>query len=145
MEGKAIGYPRIRDEVVLNKDQNIALGYPLPYNADFFYDHAKNSYFRSRGGEKEMDAATNTQVAVKNVIIMEAASRQISPDYNDVDVEGEGNVIVYRNGEMKKGKWKREGERYVFFDGNGQAIGLVEGKLWISVVQPDQKVELTFK
>ena len=42
----------------------------------------------------------------KNVIVMGAASRQISPDYNDVDVEGEGRV-VYRNGEMKKGVEKR--------------------------------------
>ncbi|MBI5913216.1 DUF3048 domain-containing protein [Candidatus Azambacteria bacterium] len=145
MEGRSPGYPRIIDEAVLNTDQNIALGYPFPYNVDFFYDHATNSYFRSRGGEKEMDAGTNTQAEVKNVIVMEAASRQVSPDYNDMDVEGEGNAIVYRNGEMKKGTWKREGERYVFSDGTGQAIGLVAGKTWISVIQPDQKVELTFK
>ena len=145
MEGKGVGYPRIGDEAVLNTDQNIALGYPFPYNVDFFYDHAKNAYARFREGEKEMDAAMNMQVEVKNVIVMEAASRQVNPDYNDVDVEGEGNATVYRNGEMKKGTWKREGERYIFFDSNGQAIGLVEGKTWISVVQPDQKVELTFK
>lgn len=145
MEGVAQGYPRISDEAVLAVDQNIALGYPFPYNADFFYDHKTNAYFRSRGKEKEMDAATNAQVTVKNVIVMEAASRQISPDYNDMDVEGEGNATIYRNGEMKKGKWKREGERYVFSDGNGQPIGLVEGKTWISVIQPDQKVELTFR
>ncbi len=145
MEGKVQGYPRISGEAVLNIDQNIALGYPFPYNADFFYDHKINSYFRSRGKEKEMDAATDMQAAVKNVIVMEAASRQISPDYNDMDVEGEGNAAVYRNGEMKKGRWKREGERYVFSDGNGQAIGLVEGKTWISIVQPDQKAELTFR
>lgn len=145
MEGRVQGYPRISDEAVLAVDQNIALGYPFPYNADFFYDHKANAYFRSRGKEKEMDAATNAQVTVKNVVVMEAASRQISPDYNDMDVEGEGNATVYRNGEMKKGKWKREGERYVFSDGNGQPIGLVEGKTWISVIQPDQKVELTFK
>lgn len=145
MEGKAHGYPRIRDEAVLHTDQNIALGYPFPYNADFSYHHETNSYFRSRGGEKEMDGATGAQTEVKNVIVMEAASRQVSPDYNDVDVEGEGSATVYRNGEMKKGKWKREGERYMFLDAEGREIGLVEGKLWISVVQPDQKVELTFK
>lgn len=145
MEGKVSGYPRISDEPVLNTDQNIALGYPFPYNADFSYHYATNSYFRSRGGEKEMDASTGTQAEVKNVIVMEAVSRQISPDYNDVDVEGEGNATIYRNGEMKKGRWKREGERYVFSDDAGQEIGLVKGKTWISVVQPDQKVELTFR
>lgn len=145
MEGKATGYPRIGDEAVLSTNQNIAIGYPFPYNVDFSYAHTTNSYTRSRGGEKEMDAATHTQVEVKNIIIMRAASRQISPDYNDVDVEGEGEAVFYRNGEMKKGTWKKEGERYVFSDGNGQALGLVAGKTWISVVQPDQKAELTFK
>lgn len=145
MEGRTQGYPRISDEVVLNKNQNIALGYPFPYNADFFYNHTTNSYFRSRGGEKEMDGATGAQIEVKNVIVMEAVSRQINSDYNDVDVEGEGKATVYRNGEMKKGRWKREGERYVFSNDLGQAIGFVAGKTWISVIQPDQKVELTFR
>lgn len=145
MEGKATGYPRIGDEAVLSTNQSIAIKYPFPYNADFSYAHTTNSYTRSRGGEKEMDAATHTQVEVKNIIIMRAASRQISPDYNDVDVEGEGDAILYRNGEMKKGTWKKEGERYVFSDGKGQALGLVAGKTWISIVQPDQKVELTLR
>ncbi|MCR4322688.1 MAG: DUF3048 domain-containing protein [Candidatus Azambacteria bacterium] len=145
MTGSAIEYPRIRDEAVLHTDQNIVLGYPFPYNVDFSYHYATNSYVRLRGGEKEMDVATNAQVEVKNVIVMRAVSRQVSPDYNDVEVEGEGSVIVYRNGEMKKGTWKREEGRYVFIAENGQAIGLVEGKTWISVIQTDQKVELTFK
>ena len=145
IEGKATGYPRISDEAVLSTNQNIAIGYPFPYNADFSYAHTTNSYVRSRGGEKEIDAATNKQVEVKNIIIMRAASRQISPDYNDVDVENEGEATLYRNGEIKKGRWKREGERYVFSDEGGQAFGLVAGKTWISIVQPDQKVEFTLK
>ncbi len=144
-EGKATGYPRIGDEAVLSTNQNISIGYPFPYNVDFSYAYTTNSYVRSRGGEKEIDAATQTQVEVKNIIIMRSASRQISPDYNDVDVENGGDTIVYRNGEMKKGTWKKEGERYVFSGESGQMLGLVAGKTWISIVQPDQKVEFTLK
>ena len=101
MEGKAAGYPRISDEAVLSTNQNIAVGYPFPYNADFSYTYTTNSYVRSRGGEKEIDAAQEAGRSKKRYYYG-AASRQISPDYNDVDVEGEGNVIVYY-GEMKNG------------------------------------------
>lgn len=155
LESKAAPYPRIKDEAALSANQNISIGYPYPYNVDFAYDYQANSYKRYRGNEKETDAGNQNQAEVKNVIVMTAESRQVSPDYNDVDVEGEGKLAVYRNGEVIKGKWKRAEEKYSqnsqednqyhFLDAEGRDIGLVEGKIWISVVQPDQKVELTFK
>jgi len=153
-ETKAKGYVRIKDESVLAMNQNISIGYPKPWQVDFFYDYITNSYRRLRGGEKEIDAATGNQVEVKNVVVMTAPSRQISLDYNEVDVEGEGDLTVYRNGEVQKGKWKRaqetygaqeEDDTYYFVDDAGREIGFVEGKMWISIVQPNQRVELTFK
>lgn len=155
MDNQAAPYPHIKDEAQLSANQNIAIGYPAPYNVDFAYDYKKNSYARSRGGEKEMDAANQNQVEVKNVIVMTAESRQINADYNDVAVEGEGNLAVYRNGEVIRGKWKRAREtydrkagadrKYYFLDAEGKEIGLVPGKIWISVAQPNQKVEMTFR
>ena len=155
LESQAASYPRIKDEAALSANQNIAIGYPYPYNVDFTYDYKTNSYKRFRGNEKEIDAGDQKQVEVKNVIVMTAESRQVNPDYNDVDIEGEGKLAVYRNGEVIKGKWKRaeekysrdskEDAKYYFLDAEGREIGLVEGKIWISVVQPNQKVELTFK
>lgn len=155
MDNKAAAYPHIKDEAQLSANQNIAIGYPYPYNINFAYDYKKNSYARSRGGEKEIDAGNQKQVEVKNIIVMTAESQQINADYNSVAVENEGNLAVYRNGEVIKGKWKRELEtydrnmdadkKYHFLDAEGKEIGLVPGKIWISVVQPNQKVELTFK
>ncbi|HEY4518879.1 MAG TPA: DUF3048 domain-containing protein [Candidatus Paceibacterota bacterium] len=154
-ESQAASYPRIKDEAALSANQNIAISYPYPYNVDFAYDHKTNSYKRFRGNEREIDAGDQSLVEVKNVIVMTAESRQVNPDYNDVDVEGEGKLAAYRNGEVIKGKWKRaeekydpsskEDNKYYFLDAEGREIGLVEGKIWISVVQPNQKVELTFK
>lgn len=155
MDARAAAYSHIKDEAALSANQNIAIGYPYPYNADFAYDYKKNSYARSRGGDKEIDVANQKQVEVKNVIVMTAESRQINADYNNVAVEGEGGLAVYRNGEVIKGKWKRAPEaydrqsasdnKYYFLDAEGKEIGLVTGKIWISIVQPNQKVELTFK
>ncbi len=153
---KAKGYARIQDAAAISADQNISLGYPRPYEVDFSYDYKANTYRRWRGGIKEIDAATGLQVEVKNLAVMSAVSRQVSHDYNEVAIEGEGDLAVYRNGEVIKGKWKRAKEEYnsadaaipaayYFFDSFGKEIGLVEGKIWISVVQPNQKVELTLK
>lgn len=150
------GYAHIKGESALDVDQNIFLGYPRPYQVDFVYDHAANSYRRWRGGEKETDGATGGQVEVKNVLVMVAASQQVNADYNEVDVEGEGDLTLYRNGEVIKGRWKRAKEmyggeteqsdnKYYFLDVSGKEIGLVEGKIWVSIVQPNQKVELTLK
>ena len=74
-------------------------------------------------GKKEIDAATQTQVEVKNIIIMRSASRQISPDYNDVDVENGGDTIVYRNGEMKKGTWKKKASDMFSLARAGRCLG----------------------
>ena len=155
-ENKAGGYIHIKDEPILNSDQNIFIAYPDPYNADFYYNRSSNSYFRSRGGQKEIDSENGKQVEVKNLIIIIANSRQINADYNEMEIEGEGNLIIYRNGEAIKGKWKRKKEmyagkepsaedRYIFLNENSQEIGMVPGKIWISVVQPNQRVEQTFR
>lgn len=155
-ENKSGGYIHIKDEPILNSDQNISIAYPDPYNADFYYNRSSNSYFRSRGWQKEIDSENGRQVEVKNLIIIIANSRQINADYNEMEIEGEGNLIIYRNGEAIKGKWKREKEayenkepsaedKYIFLNENSQEIGLVPGKIWISVVQPNQRVEQTLK
>ncbi|MEK7520001.1 MAG: DUF3048 domain-containing protein [Patescibacteria group bacterium] len=155
MENKATGYIHIADGAVLSIDQDIAIGYPAPYHVRFSYHHAANAYLRFRGGEKELDVATGRQVEVKNVVVMFAESHQVNPDYNDVAVEGEGDAMVYRNGQELRGKWKRApetyenkdgaGEKYFFYDALGKEIGFVPGKIWIAVVQPNQKVSLTVK
>ncbi|OGD23359.1 hypothetical protein A2Z10_02140 [Candidatus Azambacteria bacterium RBG_16_47_10] len=156
IERKGNGYPHIPDNPLLSIDQTVMIGYPGPYGVEFLYDHTTNSYFRSRGGKKEMDSGTEKQVEVKNVIVMIAETKQLDADYNTVVVEGEGRVRIFRNGEEKKGTWKRVKEeyapersdhsdnKYYYVDEQGKEIGLVEGKIWIALVQPDQKVELKF-
>lgn len=154
--GKEKGYAHIRDEAILHQGQRIAINYPFPFNAEFAYDQNTNSYMRSRGGEKEIDAETGQQVSVKNLIVMKADSRRLEKDYNTVNTQGEGDVTVYGNGEAKKGKWKRMTEtyskdespqdaKYYFVDSDGRELGLVPGKIWISIIQTNQRAEQTFQ
>lgn len=155
-ERKGSGYPHIPDNTLLSIDQTVTIGYPGPYGVEFLYDHTTNSYIRSRGGIKELDSGIEKHVEVKNVIVMTAETKQLDADYNTVVVEGEGSVRIFRNGEEKKGTWKRVKEeyaperadhadnKYYFIDEKGKEIGLTEGKIWIALVQPDQRVELRF-
>ncbi len=147
LQGKEIGYPHFEVGTEPKGDQakTLSIGFPGEFKVEYQYDPASNSYWRFRGGKKEMDRNTNSQVAAKNVVIMRAVSRQIEGQYNTVQVEGEGRAAVYRGGEEIIGAWKKaatsdQASKLFFYDGNGQEIKFVPGQIWIEVVQPDQSV-----
>lgn len=139
------GYPHIKNPKPENLTAKLTVGYTGNYAVYYEYDSASNAYKRWRGSTPEIDKLTNQQVTVKNVVIMRAKSRQIEgPYYNDVDVEGTGSLIVYRNGEEIKGTWKKEGSyqftKLYFLDQKGKEIKFVPGKIWIEIVEPDTNV-----
>lgn len=118
-------------------EKKLEIGYRPPYDVFYEYNSRTNSYFRWRTGTKEIDALSNEQVEVKNVVVMRAKSRQIGGGYNDVDILGSGEAAVYRNGEEIKGIWmKKEASDVLrFFDGTGKEIPFIPGKIWIEVVE----------
>lgn len=128
------------DKSATEQQYDIMIGYPSPSDVKFRYNPDRNSYSRFSGGFKEIDKINNRQVEVKNLIVMTADSKQVNIDYNDVDIEDKGDAVVYRNGEIIKGKWERKNKRYAFLDSSGKEIEFTPGKIWISVVQPDQQV-----
>ncbi|MFA6897687.1 MAG: DUF3048 domain-containing protein [Patescibacteria group bacterium] len=125
----------------------ITIGYPSSFKVEYEYDPIKNEYLRFKGGTREMDKNTSQQVVAKNVAVMFAASRQIEGQYNDMDIEGEGKAIVYRNGEEIKGKWSKDksslSSKLYFYDEAGKEVEFVPGQTWIQVVQTDQSVDWT--
>ena len=110
----------------------------------YIYDPAKNSYWRWRGGTKEIDRNNGQQVAAKNVVAMITASRQIEGQYNDVDVSGSGKARIYRNGEEILGTWKKDASdqtsKLYFYDSAGEEIKFVPGQIWGEVVQTNQTI-----
>lgn len=122
----------------------LMVGYPVPYDVYYDYDAAKNSYSRFRGGYPEMDKLSNTPVEAKNIVIMRAASRQIYDQYNDVDVEGNSQAIIYKNGVEISGSWKKDKEntasKLYFFDDKGAEIKFTPGKIIVEIVEPYQKI-----
>lgn len=142
------GYPHLPASILPNHRNaaTLVIGYPGSLGVRYEYSPETNSYSRSRGNTKEIDKLTGEQVETKNVIVMRAKSRQIEGQYNDVDIEGSGEAVVYRNGEEIRGIWEKdkndpESKLFFYFDEHKQEIPLVPGSIWIQVVEPHQKVE----
>jgi hypothetical protein len=139
------GYKFYEGENPIDKNGKLAISYPSVYKVDYEYNAESNSYLRFKGDKRDKDKLTLKQIAVKNVVIMYAASRQIEGQYNDMDIEGEGDAIVYQNGWEIKGTWrKNKGDlksKLYFYNESGEEIKFVPGKIWIQVVQPNQDVE----
>lgn len=140
LTAKFEGYKLINPKTPMANGQlsKLEINYRHPYNVWYEYSPATNSYLRWRGGEKEIDALTTEQVETKNVVVMRAKSRQIGEGYNDVDVLGTGEAVVYRNAEEIKGSWAKKAaeDALKFFDMRGEEIAFAPGKIWIEVVEP---------
>lgn len=142
------GYPHEKnpnDKIQITNGK-LTIGFGNKYRVYYEYNGETNTYLRWRGGEKEIDKNNNKQVEVSVIAVMRASSRMIEPpDYNDVDVEGEGEAIIFQNGEEIKGYWKKEGKysnsKLYFLDYSGKEIEFTPGKIWIEIVEPYQEVK----
>lgn len=148
LENEFSGYPHLKDTQyeLLDKSGKLTIGYPGKYKVYYEYNPETNTYLRWRNNEKEIDKNNNKQAEISVVVVMRAASQMIQiPDYNDVDVEGEGEAIVYQNGEEIKGYWKKEGSysksKLYFLNDNGKEIKFTPGKIWIEIVEPYNEIK----
>lgn len=114
------------------------------YKVSYDYDFESNVYSRKRGGTAEIDKLNGGEVAVKNVVIMTAKSKQIEGQYNDIDAEGKGKAMIYQNGREIKGGWQKDElnkqSKLTFLDDGEQEIKFVPGKIWIEIVDPMQRI-----
>jgi len=145
LENEFVGYPH-EDSKPKALDGKLTIGFGNQYRVYYEYNSETNTYLRWRGGEKEIDKNNDEQVEVSVIAVMRAASRMIQiPDYNDVDVEGEGEASIFQNGEEIKGYWKKEGKysksKLYFLDDKGKEIKFTPGRIWIEIVELYQEVK----
>jgi len=116
----------------------LSIAYGGPFNVDYIYSAQSNHYTRFRGGAPEKDRTSGATVEASVVAVLFAASRQIEPDYNDVDITGEGRLLLFQDGRVTEGVWRkddtpREGPLR-FFDSDGEEIAFVPGIRWLQYV-----------
>jgi len=114
------------------------------YNVEYKYDPTNNQYLRELAGKPHIDAATNTQLVAKNVIIQIAKRSSTVTAINEqgwaMETVGSGEAAVFQDGKETKATWKKENDnaRTRFFDkGTGAEIQFNPGTTWIEVISPE--------
>jgi hypothetical protein len=114
------------------------------YDVRWEYDPSQNVYKRFNGGEPHIDLNTNQQIDVKNVVIQFA--KEIGPvdelKHMLYETSGKGQALIFQDGQVVEANWTKpkRTSRTVFTDKKGQEIEFVRGRIWISVVATNTKI-----
>ena len=150
LENNFSGYPHLKKSesklVSPNTGGKLTIGYGGEFRVSYAYNKEENVYQRYRTNLRETDKNNGNQVEVSVVAVMRAESHMIEePNYNEVNVQGEGEAKIYQNGEEIKGTWKKKGNytnsKLTFYNENGKEIEFTPGKIWIEIVEPNTEVK----
>lgn len=106
----------------------------------FVYNEKDGLYYRYEFGKEQMDQVTNTQLAVKNVIIQECTVETYYDEENhdrvDVGINKGGYGKYITNGKAIDISWTSDGfgKGTHYFDMDGNEITLNQGKTWINIM-----------
>lgn len=124
----------------------LSIAWPGAFRVHYEYDPATNRYVRFWMGVKQVDAEDNRVVAPSSVAVMRATNQFADGPggYNDVGIEGQGELVVYQDGKMIKGTWKKneleKKDPVHFMNEQGQPIFFTRGQLWVMAVEPEVAV-----
>lgn len=156
MENKFAGYPHQQEA---SEDQrpsggHLRVAFAGPFEAEYDYDKASNTYLRSWGGQEDTDRNNGKRLAPKNVVVMMAKSEQIEGQYNNVqigdpwyDSSDSGEAYYYMNGKEYRGTWKKDkskiDSKLFFYDEAGKEIRFIPGQIWVDILEPGQTLRWT--
>lgn len=114
------------------------------FNVHYGYDKKSNAYLRSEGGDRHIDATTKKQLAPKVVIALAMPYKLASDGYHsDYRTIGNGKMLVFQDGKVQKGTWKKTGNKnqFQFIDASGKPIKLNPGQTWITALDSLSKAK----
>jgi hypothetical protein len=120
----------------------LSIGWPGQFRVSYEYNPTTNRYDRYWAGVKQVDAEDGKQVAPSVVAVMRATNQYADGPggYNDMAIEGKGELMVYQDGKEIKGTWvKNELEKkdpVHFLNEQGQPIVFTRGQVWVTAVEP---------
>ena len=126
--------------------QSIKLSFSTSsYDVSYDYDAETNTYARSNGGAPHVDALTNDQIRVKNIIVQYVASSLLDASSGRLSLTtvGEGDAMVFINGVAIPARWKKpaRGERTRYYGEDGSELSFAPGTIWIEVLPEGRTVE----
>ena len=123
----------------------------VPYPANrivYKYDRKTNTYRRSVSAEgKQVDAANDTRIAPKNVVVMKVPFIPTGDRKGRLDgqVSGTGKAWIFTNGKVVKGTWKKADftKPTLFFGPDGKPVTLTAGQTFIQVIPKSAAITFT--
>lgn len=107
----------------------------------FVYNEEEGLYYRYEFKQEQMDAATEEQLKVKNIIVQycnwDYADENGYLDINTIPSGGEGKGKYITNGKMVDITWTKADENSParYFDASGQELVINQGKTWVCIVR----------
>ncbi len=124
----------------------LSIAWPGQFRVSYEYNKETNRYERYWAGVRQVDAEDNAVVAPSSIAIVRATNEfaEGPGGYNDVGIEGKGELTVYQDGKVITGTWeKNELEKkdpMHFMNEQGDPIVFTRGQVWITAVAPDVAV-----
>ncbi len=112
------------------------------YKVEYQYDREQNDYKRFQAGQPHVDR-DGTVIRTKNVVVQYVKTRLADEQRLSMETIGEGDVIVFRDGNATLGRWKKTAreERTRYYDTNGNEVSLNAGTTWVEVVPSDRTIQ----
>lgn len=119
---------------------DINIEYGGAYNVEYKFNFDNNNYERYNGGDAHTDSNTGKILTARKVIIQKVPPGWFLEGKGRINfaVTGEGEAVIFQEGEAIVGKWKKpnRSSRTMFYDGNGNEIEFIRGNTWLEIV-PD--------
>ena len=103
------------------------------------YDESTGLYAMSQHGEASLDANSDTPIAFRNVVVLEADSHvKDKQGHLEVQTTGTGKGYFARDGRLIPITWSRENDNahYVYTDESGKSVSFGIGSTYVAIV-PD--------
>jgi len=128
----------------------LSIAWPGSFRVHYEYNQETNRYDRYWGGVRQLDGGSNKEEVSPSVVAIMRATNDFAEGpggYNDVGIEGEGQLEVYQDGQVIKGTWQKN-ELYKnspikFLDEQGKEITFTRGQVWVMAVEP--RIEVTWE
>ena len=119
-----------------NEASKISIDHFEPaYSVQWLFASSTNQYRRQQGG-KDHVMENGSKIQVSDVIVLWTDVKILdSVGRREIKTIGEGDMKLFRNGLVFKGRWQRkDGAPFQFFDTTGQALELAPGNVWVHVL-----------
>lgn len=137
---------KFKDDTALSnrptEEKNIIIDFSsFNYKVEYKYNRESNDYKRYQAGQPQLDK-DGSEIKAKNVVIQFVKTSLVDKERLSMETIGEGESIVFLNGQFLKGKWKKQTreDRTRFYDDKDQEIFLNAGTTWVEVVPSDRNI-----